>query len=151
MREYVFRGKRIDTKEWVYGGIVTDDPKGVQIVRWNSFGLGYLETYVVDPDTVGQFTGRPDKNGVKIFDGDILQFGEKRLVVWWNEEAFQWQAKERKEVTCTYNGASTRGIFDNIDLGWIYAEIPCLGKMSTEIIGNIHDNPELLEEVSDNG
>lgn len=124
MREYVFRGKRIDTKEWVYGGIVTDDPKGAQIVRWNSFGLGYLETYVVDPDTVGQYTGLTDKNGVKIFEGDVVAFGTGR-------------PHEVKFADGSFYMEGTAITIHHAD--------------KTVVIGNIHDNPELLEEVSDNG
>lgn len=155
MREMLFRAKEKDNGEWVYGWYCRYPfgrwPLKDAIIPSEEAESGYHCYVEVDPSTVGQYTGLLDKNGGKIFEGDVLQFFEKRLVVWWNEEAFQWQAQERKEVTCTYSGASTCGIFDNIDLGWIYAEIPCLGKMSTEVIGNRWDNPELLEEVSDNG
>lgn len=145
MREILFRGKRKDNGKWVYGHLASF-LDGVKASIHPPYYLGVVEEmnfYCVDPFTVGQYTGMNDKNDKRIFEGDIIQFGDKRLVVWWNAEAFQWQAKEQREVVYTYKAISDRAIFDNIDLGWIYAEIPCLGRMTTEIIGNIYDNPEL--------
>ena len=139
MRDIQFRGKRFDNGNFLYG----------DLRHWRSGKVGIHSdeigrTFPVDPYTVGEYSGLNDKVGKKIFEGDILQFGEKRLVVWWNDEAFQWQAKERQAVTSTYDGMSRNVVWDNIDLGWIAAEIPCTGHMTTEVIGNIYDNPELL-------
>ena len=141
MREILFRGKRVDNCEWAYGyytvGRVTDD----HVIE------GKECNHVVIPETVGQYTGLNDKNGNRIFEGDILQHGYKRLVVWWNEEAFQWQAKEKRDgYTFTFDGKNLDVTWDNIDLGWIACETVFAGKMTTQVIGNIHDNPELLKE-----
>jgi uncharacterized phage protein (TIGR01671 family) len=99
----------------------------------------------VDPSTVGQYTCLNDRSGKRIFEGDVLQFGERRLMVWWNGEDFQWQAKSIRGYDVIPYEISNRGDWTNIDLGTIYAEVPITGDMTTEIIGNIHDNPELLE------
>lgn len=155
MRNIEFRGKPKDKSAcacaedngFVYGGIAFDGcTDETYITRWNSFGLGFIENVEVDPATVGQFTGLYDKNDKPVFDGDILQFGERRLLVWWNGEAFQWQAKTVTGYDLiTFDFAQFGYNWTNIDLGNIYSEIPILGRMSTEIIGNIHDNPELIQ------
>ena len=139
----LYRGKSVDTNEWIVGYLWSPRTIGY------TSAIGNTDEIVVDPSTIGECTGLADKNNKLIFEGDILRSGDKNLVVWWNEEAFQWQAKEVTvtDVMCTFDGtARTRCVYDNIDLGWIASEIPILGRMTTEIIGNIYDNPELLEE-----
>ena len=147
MREILFRGKDKETGEWVEGYLyvrhdgvreISCYNEDVNIERWTS---------QVTNESVGQYTGLNDKNGKRIFEGDILQHGYKRLVVWWNGESFQWQAKEKRDgYTFTFDGKNLDVTWDNIDLGWIACETACTGKMTTQVIGNIHDNPELLKE-----
>ena len=151
MRKIEFRGKGISCPnegEWLYGYYNTErtgtpgNPD--ELVHYIRERCGINNP--VDPATVGQFTGMYDKNDKPVFDGDILQFGERRLMVWWNDEAFQWQAKTVNGYDLiTFDIASFCTNWTNIDLGNIYSEIPILGRMSTEIIGNIHDNPELIQ------
>jgi uncharacterized phage protein (TIGR01671 family) len=75
MREILYRGQRLNNGEWIEGNLLlSDDGKVARIIIWNN--IGYDE-YPVDPATVGQFTGATDKNGNKIFEGDILRYPPK--------------------------------------------------------------------------
>lgn len=126
MREILFRGKRIDNGEWVYGNYAFTDVNGK---KYFIFQNKPLEHEVI-PETVGQYTGLTDKNGKKIFEGDIIiQFcrGLKKLYkVVFNVGSFTLQGKDTHAEICEV---------------FCY---PC------EIIGNIHDNPELLNKKENN-
>lgn len=131
MREILFRGKSVYTGEWVRGGIVHQtDHYGDTVDKYfiidgtetQDYDIGY--EYEVIPETVGQYTGLCDKNGKRIFEGDILSFETMRgtisFTVYYDEECGVWQPF----------GDSYCG-FDPKDV---------------EVIGNIHDSPELLED-----
>lgn len=133
MREILFRGKRVSNGEWVCGGIV----QGVVHELWQNAGRAYIIVFPeflssvnlveVDPATVGQYTGLTDKNGKKIFEGDILQ----------NEEGCLFGGSYRFRVEFSrgrFYGKS--GELLTIIAGEMYL---------CEVIGNIHDNPELLK------
>ena len=133
MRDILFRGKRIDNGEWVEGGYYKEDYTAkIYITFWNSFGLGFMDATQVDPSTVGQYTGLLDNNGEKIFEGDIVEGPDFDAedgygVVGWDDGSFEIE-----------NGMWCGTFHENYD-----------GK-ELEVIGNIHDNPELLKGDSDN-
>ena len=133
-REILFRGKRDGDGKWVMG-----DRAGYSdyVMIWDLIdkGVGYL----VDPATVGQFTGLCDKNGKKIFEGDVLSKEDSWTFYIGYENG---SLKATPSITkLSSNWASYMdnflrfGLYDHSDL-W-------------EIIGNIHDNPELLKEEAE--
>lgn len=113
MREILFRGKRKKgDKRWVEGDLL-HGYSGFGIT--NRYYAG--SSFEVVPETVGQYTGLTDKNGKKIFEGDIVKIS--------NDEIFEVKYED---------GGFTAGLF----LGdWDYGHV--------EVIGNIYDNPELME------
>lgn len=133
MREILFRGKRIDNSEWVYGSLVycpVDNEIGTIVVFAEEDEAGFIigEHVEVDLNTVGQYTGITDKNGKKIFEGDILDLPRWYVAYCGNlNEGF-------------HMNAGWYQVRDNFE-SWV--ELEC--ELDHEIIGNIHDNPELLE------
>ena len=124
MRDILFRGKRLGDGEWIEGQLFIDDKKEKHEILIGF--VNYRISWEVDPGTVGQYTGLTDKDGKKIFEGDIVNCytftgmnDYRRGVVHWNEMFCGWYGKESCSLLC--------------GLGEIY-----------EVIGNIHDNPELL-------
>lgn len=135
MREILFRGKRIaghrDNTEdgtMMYGSLFVDK-KGQPKIKWYDEHFGTAMTSNVDPDTVGQFTGLLDKNSKKIFEGDILRYQRDMnrydsMIVVWNE--------------------STASLVMAYSNDMYYYETLMNTHMYCEVIGNIHDNTELL-------
>ena len=145
MREILFRGKGTSgyaAGKWIYGYYVKDFwgqmRRGHGIIPTDEERGGYCE---VDPETVGQYTGLTDKNGRKIFEGDVLKIAKLsdstgiyyfpplnypvNVVVKWDMCSWMW------ETLCE----------DKRYIG--FPEAWC--HYVCEIIGNIHDNPELLD------
>ena len=130
MREILFRGKRIDNGAWETGSLV--------IVRMDCHDAQYyiadkMTGYhtPVDPSTVGQYTGLKDKNGKRIFEGDIakvLQGKDKDIAyVGFENGAFMLYPK-------------TGNVYERTLWEYWYND------WDVEVIGNITDNPELLEK-----
>lgn len=136
MREILFRGKHTHMFSsnkpldgmWCYGYLVDKN----YINDKTDMGDGeYLGEMLVDPETVGQYTGLHDKNGVEIFEGDIVhcisRFDDAKMVVIFEEGEFRMVLLEK--------------IDSYVSGGGFYA-LRCFEK---EVIGNLHDNPELVE------
>ena len=133
MIEILFRGKRKGNLcEWVEGYLFEyDSPKSSYILGELDFRESIYDIWKcaeeVIPKTVGQFTGLTDKNGKKIFEGDIVRYMKNDvMVVVWNNES-----------------AAFVGAYSAINFN--YCASLMNGHMYLEVIGNIHDNPELLE------
>lgn len=142
-REILFRGKRIDNGEWVYGNLNygTIEIKNIKDSYYISdFDVNPWDKkfYPVNPETVGQYTGLTDKNGKKIFEGDILKIIHKY------QSPFDDDTKEYTDIDVDVVH------FDDEGLCFSYGKSPflCVADNVTaeyEVVGNIHDNPELLE------
>ena len=152
MREILFRGKRLDNGEWVEGYLYEHEPPLVGIVsendepeasKWFITRTGFadwnmprpVEFVEIDPSTVGQYTGLKDKNGKRIFEGDILGSRYDNLypddvaievVKWFRNGWYIQQENNLPDALCEY------GVLPY-----------------SEVIGNIHDNPELLKEEAE--
>ena len=132
MREILFRGKRKDNGEWVEGAFCPKSCDGLfdpmidrpSIIKLDEPNDGFW--FDVDPDTVGQYAGRPDKNGRKLFEHDIVRFDGGTFVV-------EFSASRIGFYFCGIHG---RGCVPGFAMAhWEHIEV----------IGNIHDNPELLK------
>ena len=127
-REILFRGKRVANGKWVKG-FAFEQHSPTEKEQW--YIRSYETDYNVDPNTVGQYTGKEDKNGVKIFKDDIIKtkYGRLCQVVWFYSNAYNgWDLRPIGDVIHTRCP-------DEYDL-WVSENL--------EVVGNIYDNPELI-------
>lgn len=129
MREILFRGKRTDNGEWIEGCFLDK----------NNIGIFYDDTeesdcsvhiFPVVTSTVGQYTGLTDKNGKKVFEGDIIETPDRLVKVVWfvgNSQFDLHFIRYKDDVTIT-----------------IFKGIHMRDLKEYEVIGNVHDNPELF-------
>lgn len=134
MRDIEFRGKQTDNGEWVYG-VPTKDGRGEMVMVENIFeceeyNCRGANCLYVDENTVGQYTGLKDKNGTKIFEGDIV----KRFLL---GKMYIFQIGYDNGLASFIGQAGIKfTTFDYDSAEFASAEF--------EVVGNIYDNPELL-------
>ena len=141
MKAIEFRGKNKDSNDWHYGGY-TKPIDSDYVIIWDGYWVGHEEGrdfgYQCRPDTVGQFTGAFDINGKKIFEGDIIKKAlreddNRKFLVQWQDECARFIA-----VTIPLE----KGPSEKRYLWYVGDELSKDGI----VIGNIHDNPEILRE-----
>lgn len=141
MREILFRGKRVDNSEWVQGdllhGYFKNEDTCICSPNWTNIKQ-------VVPETIGQFTGLTDKNGVKIFEGDYIGVTciddetERRIVLvsFGEFTDINGNGDIMLGYYLTFDG-KTMSLLNGKDEGYGLADV-------CEVIGNIHDNPKLI-------
>ncbi len=142
MREILFRGKSksINKGEWIYGSFVEDTDLNACCIRDKS-----LVYELVDRETIGQYTGLTDKNGKKIFEGDIIRLtppkesGEIYIPTPRNPQ------EDRILKVIFFDGMFAVDMSKWFKYGHGKVALQTYETNRIEIIGNIYDNPELLE------
>lgn len=133
MREILFRGKRVDNNEWVYGFLSKS--------RGNNHFLslcidheenGVMLSSIVEPETIGQYTGLTDRNGVKIFEWDIVRHYSGGKI----EDDVGKIFYDTKNCKFLRTSKTNPKIHYELHADLVY-----------EVIGNIYDNPELVEAM----
>ena len=132
-REILFRGKRKDNGEWVEGYCVVIAKcyyifTGKLVIAKNATNFEY---YSVSPETVGQFTGLTDKNGTKIFEDDVVIISSRSIDEEDGIALIEWDEDDARFIFAWGNLVAGFDDFYSYEI---------------EVIGNIHDNPELMEE-----
>ena len=139
MREILFRGKRFDNEEWVFGNFIEDkwgDDNGntIYAILQDRVAPDIAELWTpvrVIPETVGEYTGLKDQNGKKIFERDIVTYIGEVCVVKWDDETAKF-VLENKNLLCDFEEVWCNRFKDKVI-----------------IIGTVYDNPEMLEEEAE--
>lgn len=116
MREILFRGKRFDNGEWVYGYVWKNPREQYFITEYNT-----LTMYAVIPESVGQYTGIKDENGKGIYEGDIIRFIKENCLVNFVENDCAFRVEVDSRISTALRKAHSKDY---------------------EVIGNIHDEEE---------
>jgi len=149
MREHIYRGKRIDNREWTEGLLIkltptryaiTDEYPSINnrfIAPSDNCKKADIRFHEVDPDTVGEFTGLLDKNGVRIFEGDKI-YNDYMLQYCTEKDDEKFAVIEWDKVNGRYIGNMRTTCFN----------LQACHFIECEVIGSIHDNSELLTETT---
>jgi uncharacterized phage protein (TIGR01671 family) len=146
MRTIKFRGKRVVDGQWAYGDLKCGSRKENFAIHTYDMNGWYNRGYMVDPATIGQFTGLTDKDGKEIYEGDILLWTRKNVhiegrprqdllykcVVYYDNDKCSFQF--RCELRC---GAC---------VGYLDFDDDRADESFVEVIGNVFDNPDLIEK-----
>lgn len=138
MREILFRGKHIDTGKWIVGLLPFKNRIREFVKQYNDKGEYFHDNiieHVCEPETIGQFTGLLDKSGTKIFEGDIVR---------WKKADLRNQMELTAFVEYSFSGFCVYYLHDDERI--FMGSLEMVQDRGCEIIGNIHDNPELLRK-----
>ena len=143
MREIKFRGKRIGSGIWIYGDLIHQriwsESINSFIIREYDWGFdNYLECEI-DANTIGQFTGLYDKNGTEIYEGDIVKVSTDNF----REDTIHFI---KYGIDQDYPAFDIEPCLDYAESNSLQYLMVWKDVYTIEIIGNIHDNPELLKE-----
>lgn len=131
MREIKFRAKRLDNGEWVCGDLHLNTP-------YPHIHFGFGNRAKIDIDTIGQFTGLHDKNGKEIYEGDIVKWILTMSGMGVNGGYEEYETEEIGEIKWD---AGALQLGEYCAAGFAYES-----EDYAEVLGNIHDNPELLKQ-----
>lgn len=137
MREILFRGKQTTSSEWSYGYTYSDGKKTYIAYE----GEKDCIIHEVIPSTVGQYTGLNDRNGTRVFEGNIIKAGEQKFIVKFGKCG----GVENIDEDVGYIGFYITPV--NVKYADTYRTdiLFWISTYGVEVIGNIHNNPELLE------
>lgn len=130
MREILFKGKRKDNGEWIRGDL-SQHKTGKKFIKCGSA----TSSYEVIPDSIGQYVGLTDKNGNKVFEGDIVE----------GHCHSQWSHRLQRCVIVYDRDSFKSRHYLNYPNGKHYFEYKVLFSKDVVVIGNAYDNPELLK------
>lgn len=146
MRDIRFRGRRVDSGEWIYGSLIDRDIIVSGPVDADGEYIGLGEWCSVEPETVGQYTGLKDRNGKEIYEGDVISFDDM------GEEGYEYKEGYdfvNRAVVTFEDGRFTLDNFMETNSG-VFEEMHDHRELQgviehSEVIGNIHEHPHLLK------
>lgn len=143
MRPIKFRGKSLESGEWVQGLVAVhticgDETELKTVILQIPEKIYQYESCVVDTETIGQYTGLKDSDGVDIYEGDLIEFGHEGEKETREVKYYGYMGYPAFDLVTPENA---KYYFDSNALSYIseYGEYPCY------VVGNIYDDPELLD------